>query len=495
MLRDITSKQWLCLLTVQMCTIVFGVTITSVTVILPQMKGALAATQDQMAWVLTLNLVATAVATPLTGWLAAKLGWRRLMVISVLGFSLASAACGMVDNLNSLLFLRVLQGALGAPIFPMGQTIILAKFERRYHPLAIMMWGVGGVMGPIMGPTFGGMIAEFLDWRWSFFAILPLGLLALIPTIIALGDEEKGTARRFDFTGFIFIAVAIGALQLMLDRGQRQDWFQSLEIIIEAALVVGFFYLFLVHSALAKAPLFDPHCFRDRNFVLGVTVALVMGMLQYTPLVLFPALLQDLRNYPEAVVGSLLAMRGVGNFLSFLVVTQMTRLSARGTLAAGLLIQAAAAAWMGQLDINMTSSDVFWCNLIHGFGFGLAYTPMAVLAFSTLEGRLLTQGNAIFSLLRMIGSSFFIAICLLVFVRASAGAEGVLGAMVTIFEDPLMVPWRDQFGAIDDIGFQSQAQNEIRRQAAMIGYINAFHLLTIVPIMFAPLVLFFKLRR
>ena len=188
MLRDITSKQWLCLLTVQMCTIVFGVTITSVTVILPQMKGALAATQDQMAWVLTLNLVATAVATPLTGWLAAKLGWRRLMVISVLGFSLASAACGMVDNLNSLLFLRVLQGALGAPIFPMGQTIILAKFERRYHPLAIMMWGVGGVMGPIMGPTFGGMIAEFLDWRWSFFAILPLGLLALIPTIIALGE-------------------------------------------------------------------------------------------------------------------------------------------------------------------------------------------------------------------------------------------------------------------------------------------------------------------
>ena len=495
MLRDITTKQWLCLLTVQMCTIVFGVTITSVTVILPQMKGALAATQDQMAWILTLNLVATAVATPLTGWLAAKLGWRRLMVISVLGFSLASAACGMVDSLNSLLVLRVIQGALGAPIFPMGQTIILAKFERQHHALAIMMWGVGGVMGPILGPTFGGMIAEFLDWRWSFYMILPLGLTALIPTILALGDEERGTARRFDFMGFVFIAIAIGALQLMLDRGQRQDWFQSLEIVIEGVLVLGFFYLFLVHSAMSKAPLFQAACFRDRNFTLGILVALVMGMLQYTPMVLFPALLQDLRGYPEAVVGSLLAMRGVGNFLSFLVVTPLTRWSARGTLAAGLLIQAAAAAWMGQLDINMTSRDVFWCNLIHGFGFGLAYTPMTVLAFSTLDGRWLTQGNAIFSLLRMLGSSIFIAVCLVVFVRASAGAESALGAMVTMFDDPLLSVWRDQFGDTDGIAFHLQAQGEVRRQAAMIGYINAFHLLTIAPIVFMPLVLLFRLKK
>lgn len=262
---DFTSKQWLTLLTVQAVTVLFGVTITSVTVILPQMQGALSATQDQVAWILTLNLVATAATTPLTGWLASKLGWRTLMLGSVLGFTASSVACGMADSLGTLLVFRVIQGAFGAPIFPMGQSIILARFEKRHHPMALMLWGVGGVMGPILGPTFGGMVADQLDWRWSFFMILPLGLAACVPVIMSLGNEEKGTSRRFDFIGFICIACAIGALQLMVDRGQRQDWFYSAEIITECVLAVGFFYLFCVHAKFARDPLFDAAAFRDRN--------------------------------------------------------------------------------------------------------------------------------------------------------------------------------------------------------------------------------------
>ncbi|MEL0013686.1 MAG: MFS transporter, partial [Rhodospirillales bacterium] len=205
-----TGKQWLTLATVQACTVLFGATVTSVTVILPQMKGALSATQDQIAWVLTLNLVATAAATPLTGWLAGKLGWRRLMLGSVIGFTLASVACGLAESLETLLVFRVIQGALGAPIFPLGQSIILARFERAQHPMALMMWGVGGVMGPILGPTFGGVVADLLGWRWSFYMILPLGALACLPVILSLGNEEKGAARRFDFIGFWLIAIAVG---------------------------------------------------------------------------------------------------------------------------------------------------------------------------------------------------------------------------------------------------------------------------------------------
>ncbi|MGY9056053.1 MAG: MFS transporter, partial [Alphaproteobacteria bacterium] len=178
MLRTFTSKQWLTLLTVQMVTVLFGVTITSVTVILPQMKGAMSATTDQIAWILTLNLVATAAATPLTGWLASKLGWRRLMLGSIVGFTSASFACGMADSFEMLLAFRIIQGAFGAPIFPMGQSIILARFEKFQHPMALMLWGVGGVMGPILGPTIGGLVAELLNWRWSFFMILPLGTAA-----------------------------------------------------------------------------------------------------------------------------------------------------------------------------------------------------------------------------------------------------------------------------------------------------------------------------
>lgn len=492
MVRSFTLKQWLTLLTVQMCTVLFGATVTSVTVILPQMKGALSATQDQIAWILTLNLVATAAATPLTGWLASKLGWRRLMLGSVLGFTAASVACGLAESFEMLLIFRVIQGALGAPIFPLGQSIILARFSRPQHPMALMMWGVGGVMGPILGPTLGGLVADVLDWRWSFYMVAPLGLAACIPVVLALGDEERGSGRRFDFLGFALIAVAVGCLQLVFDRGQRQDWFDSPEIVIQTGLVVVCFYFFCVHASYARAPLFEGAVFRDRNFVLGMFMALVMGMLQFTPMVLFPPLLQDLRGYPESIIGYLIAMRGLGNFLSFFVVAQLTRMNARATLAAGLLIQAAAGVWMGQLDMNMTSADVMWTNLIHGFGFGLAYTPMATLTFSTLAPRLLTQGNAIFSLLRMLGSSLFIAVALVVFVRSAATAQANLVEFVTVYNTDLLAPWIARFGEIGTPGFQRLAGEEVRRQAAMVGYINAFHLLTAAPILAAPLALFFK---
>jgi DHA2 family multidrug resistance protein len=424
--RSFTAQQWLTLLTVQMCTVLFGLTVTSVTVILPQMKGALSATQDQIAWVLTLNLVATAAATPLTGWLAAKLGWRRLMLGSVLGFTLSSVGCGLVTSFETLLVFRVIQGAFGAPIFPLGQSIILSRFRRDQHALALMLWGVGGVMGPILGPTFGGLIADLLGWRWSFYMILPLGLAACLPVIASLGDEEKGTGRRFDFIGFVLIAAAIAAVQLMFDRGHRQDWFDSTEIVVEAVLAAACLYFFIVHSRFSRSPLFEAGVFRDRNFSLGIGFAVIMGMLQYTPMVLFPSLLQDLRGYPESIIGYLIAMRGVGNFLSFLVVAQLTRINPRATLAAGLAIQAVAGIWMGSLDMNMSSADVIWTNLLHGFGFGLAYTPMAALSFSTLETRYLTQANSIFSLLRMLGSSLFISITLVVFAN-SAAANCVAG--------------------------------------------------------------------
>ena len=490
-MRGFTGRQWLILLTVQFCTVLFGVTITSVGVILPQLKGALSATQDQVSWILTFNLVTTAVVTPLTGWLAAKLGWRTLMLGSVIGFTLASALCGTATSLEMLLVFRVLQGGFGAPIFPMGQSIILSSFRRDQHPLVMVMWGFGGVMGPILGPTFGGLVAEVLNWRWAFYLILPLGLASALMVAVSLADQEKGTARRFDGFGFLFLAIAIAATQLLFDRGQRNDWFESAESVIEAALAVTCFYLFITHMLTTSSPLFSPAIFRDRNFTLGLCFATVMGSLQYAPMVLFPPMLQDLRGYPDDIVGYLIATRGVGNFLSFFVVSQMTRAWPRLTLAAGLAIQAAAAVWMGTLDINLTTNDVMLTNLIHGFGFGLAYTPMTVLTFATLPATLLTQGNAIFSLLRMLGSSIFIALTLLVFVRSQAEASGGLGAFLTPFPSFGMADWVAQHGEPGSTALHLSLAGELRRQAAMIGYINAFHLLTLVTAVVVPLVALF----
>ncbi len=492
---SISGRQWLILLSVQFTTILFGLTATSVTVILPQLKGALSATQEQISWVLTFNLVATAIATPLTGWLAAKLGWRGLMGWSVTGFTVASILCGLVDSLEGLLALRVVQGAFGAPIFPMGQTILLASFHRSQHPFIIMMWGVGGVMGPILGPTFGGLVTELLSWRWTFFLILPLGLASLGCVLAALGDQEKGTARAFDYTGYAFIAIAIAAAQLLFDRGQRNDWFDSLETRLELGIALVFFTMFAIHTATSRAPLFDPATFRDRNFAVGTAVALIMGMLQYGPMVLFPPLLQELQGYPETLIGYLIAARGLGNLASFLVVAQLTRLNARLCLFLGLSIQAVAGMWMGSFDINLTSQDVMWSNILHGFGFGLSYTPMAVLAFSTMPARLLTQGNAIFSLVRMLGSSVFVSLILVVFTRSVAEANLNLASAVTDFTRDLMAPWAAALGHLGSSHVQARLAAEIQRQASMVGYINTFHVMTLVPLLSAPLALLFRTGR
>ena len=482
-------------MTVQVTTVLFGFTITSAAVILPQMRGALSATQDQIAWILTFNLVATAIATPLTGWLSERLGWRKLMTASVVLFTAASFACGFVHSLDTLLLLRVVQGAAGAPIFPLGQTILLASFPRTHHPWVLTMWGVGGVMGPILGPTMGGLISEWLDWRWTFLLMLPVGVVAGMFAYFVLADERQGQPRRFDYLGFLFIAVAVGSAQLIADRGQRLDWLDSNEIVVELTLAVVFFYLFIVHIGTARETLIDPAIFADRNFCLGVVVVMIMGMLQYTPTVLFPPLLQELRGYPDSMIGYLIAARGLGNFLAFFMVAQLTRRNPKLCLFIGLSVQALGGVWMSSLDINMTTADVFGSNLLHGIGFGLSYTPMTVLCFWTLPVHLMAQANVVFSLLRMIGSSLFISLTLVLFVRASAMADVHLSSLVNAFDPIGLSAWTQFYGGAEEIGLQAQLGREIRRQSSMLGYITAFQFLTLVAILAAPLAFLFATNR
>ena len=433
-------RHWLILATVQITTLTFGMTITAANVVLPQLKGAMSATPDQIAWVVTFNLVATAIATPLTGWLAQTLGWRNLLFVSITGFTIFSGLCGLATSLESLVFFRVGQGAFGAPLLPLGQGMILATFPRRLHPMALMIWGIGGVIGPVMGPILGGIIAEATDWRWVFFMIVPLGIMCFFVAAISVGNQEKGTARKFDFTGVIALALAGGAAQLVLDRGQRLDWFESPEIIIETFIMLVSFYIFIVHSFTSENPFLNLRLFLDRNFALGCLMAFAMGWLSYTPIVLFPPLLQELRGYPDSLVGYLIAARGFGNWLSFLIVVQFTRLAPRSALAVGLACQAIAGWQMGQLSINLTEFDVFWTNLLHGFGFGLAYTPMAFLAFSTLTAKDMVEGSGIFNLLRHFGSSVFISISVAVLIETAAWNYSNMAPVTSPYNELLRFP-------------------------------------------------------
>ena len=433
-------RHWLILATVQITTLTFGMTITAANVVLPQLKGAMSATPDQIAWVVAFNLVATAFATPVTGWLAQTLGWRNLLFVSITGFTSFSGLCGLATSLESLVFFRVGQGAFGAPLLPLGQGMILATFPRRLHPMALMIWGIGGVIGPVMGPILGGIIAEATDWRWVFFMIVPLGIICFFVAAISVGNQEKGTARKFDFTGFIALALAVGAAQLVLDRGQRLDWFESPEIIIETCIMLVSFYIFIVHSFTSENPFLNLRLFLDRNFALGCLMAFAMGWLSYTPIVLFPPLLQELRGYPDSLVGYLIAARGFGNWLSFLIVVQFTRLAPRSALAVGLACQAIAGWQMGQLSINLTEFDVFWTNLLHGFGFGLAYTPMAFLAFSTLTAKDMVEGSGIFNLLRHFGSSVFISISVAVLIETAAWNYSNMAPVTSPYNEILRFP-------------------------------------------------------
>jgi len=489
-LFSISGRLWLILLMVQLANMLFGMTITLANLVLPELRGAVSATQDEISWVITLNLAATAVATPMTGWLAGRLGWRGLMFGTVLGFTLASLACGLATSLDALIIARVVQGAFGAPIMPLGQAILLGTFPKHLHSTALVMWGVGAVFGPVLGPILGAAATEAYNWRAAFFIIIPPGICALVCIWFALRDHTDRQATRFDWVGFIALSVALVAAQLVLDRGQRMDWFESPEIIVCSVLGVLGFWIFVAHCLTAEQPFLDPRLLLDRNFSIGLVLSLVMGMLSFTSLTLFPTLLHDLRGYPENAIGLLIAARGMGNWAAFLVAVPFTRVAPRLAIATGLALQAASAYWMAQFDINMTESDIFWSNLLQGFGQSITFTPMAVMAFSTLPPRHVTEGAAVFTLMRNFGSSLFISISVLVLIRSTSENYARMTGMLSRYNEALVLPGLPNQWALDNVAGLSRLSDEVLRQASMIGYINAFHLLAVTAAVAVPLAAF-----
>ncbi|UCH48722.1 MAG: DHA2 family efflux MFS transporter permease subunit, partial [Betaproteobacteria bacterium] len=448
--------------------------------------------QDQAAWIVTVFLVAAAIATPLTGWLAGWLGWRRFMVTTLIGFTLSTLVCGLAGSLEVLLVGRAAQGLFSAPLMPLGQGMVLASFPRRMHPLVLMLWGIGAVMGPVLGPVLGGVIAESLDWRWVFLMMVPIGVFSTALAVVALGDQERGTSGRLGLIGFIALAVCMSSAQLMMDRGHRLDWFASFEIIVEMVLVVVALGIFIAHTMYSRTPFLNPRMFSDWNFSIGVVMALIMGALSFTTIVLFPLLLQDLRGYPDLLVGYLISARGLGNLLSFAVVVQLTRYNPRLSLAIGMALQFWAAWEMTRLDINMTDFDVIWTNFVQGFGFGIAYLPMTTLAFSTLPTNFLVQGSGLLILMRNFGSSLFISLSILVLLRSTAENYAGLSAAVTPMNEALRN--RGLVGGWDPETVRGLAElsSEIQRQAEMGGYLNAFMLFAIAAALGFPFAWMFR---
>ena len=484
----------LILFTLTMVTMLYAMTVTIANVALPKMQGSLSATQDQIAWVVTFNIVATAVVTPLSGWLAARLGRRPLMIWAVIGFGIASLLCGTATSVEELVFYRILQGACGAPLVPLSQAILLDTYRREHHGPATAIFGVGVILGPIIAPTLGGYLSETYGWRWVFFMIVPFALVSLLG-VWAFIVEHRVARTRLDWTGFLALAVAIAALQLVLDRGERNDWFDSAEIVVEAGLALGAFYVFVVHSLTAERPFFNPKMLRNRNFAVGLVIALIFGMLNFTPITLLPTLLQNLRGYPDTVIGLVLSARGLGTLVGFAFMIFASRMDPRIPLGVGLILQAYAGWTMAQFDINLTTWGVIWTTAIQGLGVGLMWVPLSMIALSTLPPDQRPDGTAFFHLLRNIGSSIFISLSITIVIRTTKLSYAEMVEQISPFNENLRLPWVTGAWSTESTPELMALGEEALRQAAMIGYLNSFLAFAAIALVAVPLVFLAKRQR
>ena len=473
----------------------YGMTFLMVTVVLPQMQGSLSATQDQISWIVTLNILATAIMTPMAGWLSATFGWRNVMLYCLGGFTIATVLCGMAESLESLIIYRVLQGGFGAPMTPLSNAILLAIYPKRQHGTVTAIFGMGVVVGPIFGPVFGGALSELYDWRWIFWLIVPISAIALFGLWASLTDGGREKGARFDWTGFLSLSLAVTCLQLILDRGQREDWFDSLEIVIEAAIGVTAFYIFVVHSLTARHPFLNPRHLLDRNYSLGLIIVLVYGMLNFTPMVMLPPMLKDLMDYPDSIIGFLIACRGAGAVLGFFVAMWIGKLDPRVGMTLGFLVQAVSGFLMMQFDMTVTNFEIAMASLIQGLAVGLNWVPLVVATFSTLDRRFLSESTGVFHLLRNLGSSIFIAASVTTLVRTGQMNHAHLTEFISPFNESLAFPNLPQAWNLESLSGIAAMGGEIGRQAAMLGYLNAFGLYTLACVVVLPLILIVRVPK
>ena len=485
----------LVLVTCTAVTFLYAMTVTIANVSLPQMQGALSATPDQIAWVVTSNIVATAVMTPLSGWLTARFGRRRLCNGCVLGFAAASLACGLADSLAELVLYRILQGAIGAPLVPLSQAIALDTYPKHRHGVVIALFGMGSVFGPIVGPVAGGWLAEAYNWRWVFYMIVPFSLLALLGTLAFIHDREAGSKVRLDWLGFLLLSTALASAQLMLDRGERADWFDSAEIVAWAALAALALYTFIVHSATAQRPFLNPRLLADRNFSIGIVLIFVFGMLNFTPMTLLPPMLQGVSGYPDSVVGFVLSARGLGTLLGFFLMIFANRFDPRAMIVLGFLLQALAGWQLAQLDVNPSTADVFWPMALQGLGVGVLWVPITMVTFSTLDPAHVPEASSVFHMVRNIGSSIHISLSITLAGHMTRVSYAELAERVTPYRESLAMPWVSGTWNLQEAPGLAALGREMLRQAAMIGYLDAFVFFIATSLAVLPLVLLIKVKR
>jgi DHA2 family multidrug resistance protein len=471
---------------------------TIANVALPHMQGALSASQDQIAWVLTAYIVAAAIATPLTGWLVDRFGMKRMFLTAVVGFTLASALCGLSNSLTEIVAARLLQGVFGASLVPMSQVVLMDINPPEKQGPAMAIWGVGVMVGPILGPTLGGWLTDSYDWRWVFFINVPVGAMATFGIWKYIRPVPATRRMQFDMFGFASLSIAVGALQMLLDRGEQNDWFSSTETWLELITMIVAVTYFVAHTVMtpAERSFFDYRLLKNRNYVTGLLFIFIIGLVLFAVRALTPTMLENLLNYPVATTGLVTAPTGVGTMLAMLLAGRLIgKVDLRLTLFIGFAFTIVSLWQMTQYSLDLSESNIIWPGLIQGIGLGLIFVPLSTATFATLSPQMRSQGTAIFSLVRNVGSSIGISMVQTVLERSTVSTHAALVERIT-YANPA---WNNPIVASTyDLNHPSGAaalDAMITQQSSMIAYINDFRLMLYLCIGVVPMLLFIKTPR
>jgi DHA2 family multidrug resistance protein len=457
---------------------------TIANVALPYMQGSLAATSDEITWVLTSYITAAAIMTAPVGWLAARFGRKNLFILCLIGFTVASMLCGAAGTLAEMVLFRLLQGVFGAALVPLSQAVMLDIYPPEQRGSAMAIWGMGVMVGPILGPTLGGYLTELYNWRYVFYVNLPFGVLATLGLLFLMPRAERQSELRFDWLGFGVLALGIGALQLMLDRGETQDWFGSTEIIVYAVLAGVGFYLFIVHMLTAPAPFIPLRIFADRNFSAGLAVMFAVGMVLLATSALIAPWLQNLGNYPVATAGLIMAPRGVGTMAAMMLAGRLSnRVDPRKLMAVGVLLLVYSLWQMTTWTPDVNEWTIAWNTIVQGAGLGFVFIPLQVIAFATLAPHFRTNGTALLSLFRNVGSAIGVSVTSSLLTSSTQVEHSVLAGYITPFNRALQASRTiaREIGPETAHGVAALEQI-VERQASIIGYIADFRLMMLVSI-------------
>lgn len=467
---------------------------TIANVALPHMQSSLMASSEQITWVITSYLIASAIMTPLSSWLANRFGRKRVMILSALGFTFSSLICGLATNLPMMIAARLVQGMSGAGLIPLGQATLLDINPPERQGQAMAMAGMGSMLGPLVGPSLGGWLTDTMSWRWVFLINIPVGLVTVAAMGVCMIEVRDRRMGRFDLFGFATLSIFLAAFQLMMDRGQHLDWFDSLEIVVEALIMGVAAWLVVVHMFTARNTFVRAEIFTDRNFVLGSLVSAVIGVVVFATVPLIAVMMQASLGYTAFHAGVVNVPRSVGTILGLVVVTKaLAKMDARVLIVAGLLFCAWSMEIMAGISLAVDETPLMVSGFMQGFGGGLLIAPLSTLVYATLPNHLRNEGAALYALARSIGNSIGISVLQVLAIRNAAAVNGRLAEGIRPDRPEI------QFGLpdlhFDDVPNLARLMGEAQRQSVMVATVDVLWLTCIIALLAIPIVPLMRARR